>query len=79
MNLEFTDQNNIAVQEGDVCRFFWNPILEEDSGIYEWELPIVYLPEYAAYGFNIKGKNGNDCNVSLFAISMFTEFGFEKI
>lgn len=78
-SLKFKDKNENSVEVGDTCRFFWNPILNEDSCMFEHELPIEYVPEYAAYGFVITSKSGQKCNVSLWAISEFTEFGFEKI
>ncbi|MRN00206.1 hypothetical protein D1Z97_03160 [Riemerella anatipestifer] len=77
--LQFKDKHGNEVQLGDFCRFFWNPILNEDSCIFEYELPIEYLPEFAAFGFRLVSKKGEVCNVSLWALSEFSEFGFEKI
>ena len=79
MDLQFKNKNDNNLKVGDKCKFFWNPILNEPSLIFEFEQEIEYIPEFASYGFCLKSKTGEIKNVSLWAVSEFTDFGVELV
>src|SRR4028118_1857475 len=35
------DKNRAKIYEGDVCRFNWNPLLNEPSGLFEFDVPVT--------------------------------------
>lgn len=50
------DKNGTLIYEGDICRFNWNPILNQASSLFEFECPVEYYKKWSCFAFCIKQR-----------------------
>ena len=67
------DMNKAEIYEGDICRFFWNPILNQPSVLFETELPVTYYIGWGCYCFHWETKT-----MKKKQRDMFVDYGLEE-
>ena len=67
------DKNGNKILEGDLCRFKWNPILNEPSDLFTFELPVVYYKIWGCWCFHLKTNKMNEPQKEL-----FTDYSIEE-
>ena len=67
------DKNGKLIYEGDIVRFNWNPILNEPSSIYTFELPVQYYLEWGCFAFHIEHCKCTNKQLNLFENNDFKD------
>lgn len=67
------DRKGNKIFEGDLCRFKWNPILNEPSDLFTFELPVVYYKIWGCWCFHLKTNKMNEPQKGL-----FTDYSIEE-
>jgi uncharacterized phage protein (TIGR01671 family) len=67
------DKNGVEIYEGDVCRFSWNPILNQPGTLFQYELPVKYYIGWGCFVFHIESKK-----MKKRQRDMFTDYGMEE-
>lgn len=60
------DKNGNKIFEGDICKFKWNPILNEPSDLFVFELPVIYYSIWGCWCFHITSSKMSEPQRDLF-------------